>query len=140
MKSKSLTWMDLCHCILHEYGHILDYRKKKNTKRWILASEFDGYTELTVHTAPAMPKKAKIAILQTEYIADQFAKKLAKKYNVSFPEHYLDIEQILNIKVRKYEMIHGCPCSKNMRVIWENALATKFLPLTKNYIKDFTYL
>lgn len=139
-KSKKLTWLDLCHCILHEYGHCLDYKRNKNSKRWKLAEEYDCYNDKTIVHAPTIPNKAKVAILKTEYIADQWSKKLAKKYTIKFPKNYIEIEQIINIKIRKYEMIHGCSCPITRRDIWKKALKTHFFPLPENYMKDFTYL
>lgn len=105
----------LCDCfnkdallsLLHEIGHVKDYNRYKQSKRWKLTA-FD-YTSDTVSTAVDYSKTTRYAFAITEYIAEEKIKGLLKKYAVLIPITVKELyqNQTFQTIVKLWEMYHG---------------------------------
>lgn len=105
---------DLLCNMLHEYGHVIDYARYWNTDRWYLFSVYDYGTKM--EGIAEYPGYIKRAILYSEYLADEVAKRLLKEYALNLDEKRLTLNQTMNVKNRKYELAKGeLPTPK----IWE---------------------
>lgn len=139
-KSYDISYLDLTHCLLHEYGHILDYQENFNLFRWRIAAEYDTHDDNYYENVQGYSDRIKTSLLETEWVADEISKDLAKKYEIEFPENYIEIEQIVSAKARKYGIIFGKSHTHKDRKKWKKELQKNFKLLPKNYLTDFTYL
>ena len=89
--------------LLHEYGHVVDYDRWKFSKRWktnINYLQTGDYIQI-------VPLPVKQAILYSEFLADELAKRLIRKFKSSYPEELINEHQFINIHLRNFELTYG---------------------------------
>ena len=89
--------------LMHEYGHLVDYAQWKKSKRWKLNTEY-------LSTGPyvqIVPKDVKRAILYSEFLADERAKRLLKTFKSSYPIELINEHQFINVNLRNFELTYG---------------------------------
>jgi len=89
--------------LMHEYGHIVDYDRWKASKRWknnIKYLQNGPYIQI-------VSQDVKHAILYSEFLADQQAKILLKKFKSAYPEELINQHQFINVQLRNFELTYG---------------------------------
>lgn len=126
VKPRRVTYRMLILLLLHEIGHIIDFRRYGRTKRAKICEKYISYTQEGVKKSPSYPSYAKKARLLDEYLAEINGRKLLKKFNVSIDPPYtkkeLDAYTFLELKIVKYEMLHGKFVSSRLKKIWRKEL------------------
>lgn len=90
--------------LLHEYGHVLDYEQWKDTARWAL------YIQFLTDNIPFGAKvsiKMKRAILWSEFLADEQAKRTVKRFNSTYPIEQINKHQFMNVALQNFEITYG---------------------------------
>lgn len=89
--------------LLHEYGHVLDYYKWKNSKRWKINTDY-------LQTGPyvrIVSKTTKRAVLHSEFLADEQAKRCLKRFKSNYPIELINEHQFVNVNIRNFELAYG---------------------------------
>lgn len=110
IKTHHTTYKDLILLLLHELGHILDYKRYGKTKRSVICEEH-VYDHTNISKVKDFPNYVKRAILLDEYIAASYAKALIKRFKICtdplLTDSDLHIMTALNLMSLKYEFSHG---------------------------------
>lgn len=134
---KCNSYKDLIVTLLHEYSHVLDYRRYKNSRRWKSVMQFE-YEDSDVSSILSRPKYVKQDILKTEYIAQIGSLNLIKKlgYMYLFDESELLVELANQTEIRKYEMINGKLMSRHLVRECRRKNKNRSFSIDKKYLKD----
>jgi hypothetical protein len=102
---ENYTYKDALVNLLHEYGHTLDEKQYKNTNRHKLCDEFYPQGSFTLLANSA--KYIKVALVRTEYMASEFGKKVAKKFNISIAEDLISLDQTASYQSHYTKLVVG---------------------------------
>lgn len=120
--------------LLHEWGHVKDYRKNKNKKRWSLVLSYP-YRLPQLRT---YPKYVKLAHLASEKIAEDNVLTDLKKYDiqVEYPLWVVSSQAYLRLLSLKYEMMHGYPPDTEVAYLWEEKVRVGQLQMPKDFHRN----
>lgn len=90
--------------LVHEYGHVLDYDRWKHTKRWAL---YTTYLKEIRNLVKKVPNKTKRAVLYSEFLADEQAKRILKRFKSTYPVELINEHQFINVHIRSFELTYG---------------------------------
>ena len=90
--------------LLHEYGHILDYDRWYTTRRWL---QYYIYLVSNDHFIRKVQQSTKRSILYSEFLADEQAKRILKRYKSSYPVELINEHQFINVHTRNFELTYG---------------------------------
>jgi len=138
---RRLSYIELIPILLHEIGHIIDYRINKKTTRSKLASKYWDYDK-DMKGIPNLPKKAIHAILKDEDCANAWVIKLLKKHNVDlsmFKKNSIVAERLCYSKIIKYRFKYGKDRTKKQEIKWYEEFKKNPIDPLK-YIKDLDTL
>lgn len=134
-KDKSMSYTEVLMNLLHEYGHILDRKRYGNTKRWKDTDQWEYDNVENTLDIPLGPKKN---ILKTEFMAKEISKKLRKKFNIqSLNDETIEGNELLNILIRRYEVLYGKPTTRALKNFWKDGIIEGKIKLTLKDILNF---
>lgn len=90
--------------LLHEYGHIVDFDRWAKSKRWQLNIQYLYDNKLAIRK---VERSIKWAILYSEFLADEQAKRLLKKFKSNYPKEMINEHQFINVHIRNFELTYG---------------------------------
>jgi len=117
---KEETYRTVIVDLLHEYGHVLDFKQYGKTKRWKLADKFDAATSVIYgkddyQILKNYPRETRVAVVMSEHMAWEFAKKLVKIWEIDIDPDWIAVEQtahiqhmIIKLKLQRRLCIKDC--------------------------------
>lgn len=129
--------------LLHEYGHIVDYLKHRDTQR---IQQFfygmPGYTpaKRTHNDSKKLTKKEKIWVLKMEWYANFYALKFLERHGFDFLIPQFNIEQTVDYRFGYLELVRGELVSRDTRRNWRSDLKHKPQLVTLKDINELTYV
>lgn len=133
------SYTQLLMYLLHEVGHIIDYKRHSRSKRWKIASHYEYGSN--AEQVKNYSNKVKFELLRTESIAEGYVEKLLKRYKVTLPVSYQEIEIQYNHAMFAvlFEFTYGRYVTEKERPVIRN-ISEKYNRLTlqdfRNFIKD----
>ena len=123
-KSHGVSYSSLLYSLLHEVGHVADYKKKKKTTR---VTNYNKYLlgNEKLCSDSKLAYNTKIAVLATEYMADLEAKLLMKKYDLYTENRSKALVEImtLNVLMYKYALNYGKEMTRTTEKIIRKSIA-----------------
>ena len=112
------TYKEVLINLLHEYGHILDEKRYGNTQRYKICMQY--YPVESFATLVNIGKYIKVAIAKTEFMAGEYAKKIAKNLHINISIDDLALDQTAYYHGNYIKMVLGIPRNKKIKEFKRN--------------------
>jgi len=91
--------------LLHEYGHVLDDKRYRKSKRYKLYAKYCPTGSFS--TLVDQAKYIKVAMAKTEYMAHEYGKKIAKKFNILVDDDIINLDQTTFYQSNYTRLVYG---------------------------------
>lgn len=131
------SWKKLMLDLAHEYGHVIDYVRYVDTKRWKLMDD-----TIKLRQYPKSTMQYKKAVIKNEYMAESYVPKFLKKFNVSIPYTSQELDEGLYVMVLivKYELMYGKHPSSSLKKQWKHRFSCKTPKINTSWVYDLSTL
>jgi hypothetical protein len=130
--------------LLHEYGHLIDYMKHKDSKRLkvVVINGIPAFNPLrrSYKDAIKLTKEEKVWLIKTEWYANEYAKLFAKKHGFDFLSEQLNIEQVTDYRYIHFDLVQGVPTTRPQRRAWRRVLKEHPLNVTLKDVNELFYI
>jgi len=134
-RNSETTYLDLILDLGHEYGHVIDFIKWKNSKRWkiflVCPDDF-----ILSHDVPKYVKKA---MLQSELQAERYIPAFLQKFKVKVlvDKKLLEKNTYIQMATNKYELTYGVSPKGSLRKQWKHKFDQRPRKMTDKWLYNF---
>lgn len=138
LKKGKHSYKDLILYLGHEYGHVMDYQRWGDKKRWKLQTLMPEQSDFRKGASV----EEKTAFLKTEVIAERYIPVFLKKFKVAidYDKDVIRAQTFSSIISIKYELMYGKVASEELEQQWLNMDLHNPTPLDPKWLYNFNKL